>query len=48
VSGLLRKMRSTDGYRLLGITRFAVFVGKRRKVAPRIFVELLPQLFDPR
>src|SRR5437763_11498072 len=48
VSGLLRKVCAANRNRLLGVTRFAILVGKRRKVTPRIFVELLLQLVNPR
>jgi hypothetical protein len=45
---LLREVRPADGYCLLGITGFAVFVGERGKISPRILVKFLPQLVDPR
>jgi hypothetical protein len=47
VAGLLREMSPADRYRLLWISRFSVFIGKRRKIAARIFVEFLPELVDP-
>jgi hypothetical protein len=40
-------MSAAYGYRLLGISRFPVFIGKRRKIAPRIFMKFLPELVDP-
>jgi len=48
VGRLLREVRPADGYCLLGITGFAVFVGERGKISPRILVKFLPQLVDPR
>ncbi len=48
VGGLLGEVRAANRYRLLGVTGLAVFVGERGKIAPRILVEFLPQLFDPR
>ncbi|HYN80825.1 MAG TPA: hypothetical protein VES88_04935 [Gemmatimonadaceae bacterium] len=39
---LLSKVSPTNGNRLLGISCFAVFVGKRRKIPTRILVEFLP------
>nr|MDP9178143.1 hypothetical protein [Gemmatimonadota bacterium] len=42
VTRLLSKVSATNRYCLLGISCFAVLVGKRRKIPTRILVEFLP------
>ena len=46
VTGLLREEFLADQDGLINVSRFAKFVGQRREVAPRIFVEFLLQLVD--
>ena len=47
VTRLLGQMCPANRYRLLGISRLPVFIGKGREIPPRIFVKFLPELVNP-
>src|SRR5687767_319435 len=47
VTRLLGQMGPANRYRLLGISRLPVFIGKGREIPSRIFVKFLPELVNP-